>query len=85
MSQAQSTKVPIASRALLARINRKLRADGEDIIVRATRGRRALRDLGYYYEHDWRQNCALNTNIDLEQYGRELGVLREHEVWDATS
>jgi hypothetical protein len=85
MAKVRGTKVPVSTRALLARINRKLRADDEDIVVRATRGRRAILDLGYYYEHDFRRNFALNKDLDLEQYGRELGVLREHETWDEQS
>jgi hypothetical protein len=85
MAKVQGTKVPVSTRALLARINRKLRAEGEDIVVRAARGRRAVLDLGYYYEHDFRRNFVLNKDLALEQYGRDLGVLKAHEAWDEQS
>lgn len=63
--------------ALMKRINRRLRANDE--MLRTTRGERARLDLGDYYVHDFRRNLALDTHVDPERLGRELGVLREHE------
>jgi hypothetical protein len=74
-------KVPVGTRALIQRINRKLRED--DQMIRATRGERARMDLGWYYVHDYRRNLALDTNVNLEQMGRELGVLHAFETWNA--
>jgi hypothetical protein len=72
-------KAPVSERALLQRINRKLKPDLE--AVKKTRGGwRRLSDLGDYYWVDYRRNFMLNHHLDLETVGHELGVLEEWEM-----
>jgi hypothetical protein len=73
------SKVPVSKAALVARINRKLKPDWE--MVRATRGERWRPELGDWYAVDLRRNAILATHLDLEEYGRDLGVLREFEAF----
>jgi hypothetical protein len=73
--------VPVSLRALVQRVNRKLRPDNE--ALRATRpGTRAAVELGDFYI--LRYGGAAGSNIiahhvDPESYGRELGALAAHE------
>ena len=69
--------VPITERALTQRINRALKARGE--ALRTTRGSRGLSDLGEHHILDLNTGFVLDKHLDLEAYGRELGVLRPHE------
>lgn len=69
--------VPISGRALIQRINRKLKL--EDQVLRAARGERARMDLGEYYIIDVRHNFVLFKDIGLKELGRELGVLAKYE------
>jgi hypothetical protein len=71
-------KVPITMRALIARINRKLRPEMETL--KATRGRLDGVDLGDFYIINFERNYLVAARVDPEAYGRELGVLREYEV-----
>jgi hypothetical protein len=70
-------KVPVTERALIQRVNRKLWHDDE--MVKTSRGARAELDLGRHYIVNWRINGLTHRNIDLEDWGRELGVLRDYE------
>jgi hypothetical protein len=67
--------LPITERALVQRINRKLKGQGE--ALRTTRGRRG--DLGDFYVVDLNRNFVVDKHVDLEECGRELGVLKPHE------
>ncbi len=67
------TKVPVSERALLQRINRRLVQDNGK--VKAGRG-----DLGAFYRIDTRLNGVVETDVDLEAFGRKLGVLA---AWEA--
>ena len=78
------TKTGVSERALLKRINRKLAHDHE--VVRKTRGFYNQgagpyfdHNLGEYYSVDWYSNVIIATHIDIEAFGREVGVLRESE------
>ena len=71
-------KVPIAKRAVVARINRKLKHDGR--MLKTLRGYKAQSDLGDYYVVDLDRNMIIETHVDPEAYGREIGVLEEWEV-----
>jgi hypothetical protein len=68
---------PVSLRALIARINRKLRHDGE--ILKTLRGERGRTDLGDYYIVDIQRNCIIQTDVDPEKLGRDLGVLAKWE------
>ena len=59
-----------SERAIVARINRRLRPGG--MLLRRTRGWRARLDLGDYYVHDFMRNLALDTHVDPEDYLRDL-------------
>jgi hypothetical protein len=79
---AMATKkatVPVSTRALIQRINRKLAAD--DMIIRTARSERARVDLGQYYVVNTRINgiVAPYKHLNLEDLGRELGVMAEWE------
>jgi hypothetical protein len=69
--------IPITRRALVARLNRKLKAD--DQMIKFPRSERVKLDLGDAYVWDWRRNLALETFVDVEDMARELGVLHEWE------
>jgi hypothetical protein len=62
---------------VIQRLNRRLRRD--DMRVRTTRGWRAHHDLGRHYIVNPQRNWIVATNIDLEAYGREYGVLDQDE------
>jgi hypothetical protein len=71
-------KVPVTVRALIARINRKLKASDE--VLKATRGEgRARQEFGDFYVLDFNRNAVMQKNVDPEQLGRELGVLKPWE------
>jgi hypothetical protein len=71
-------RVPVTERALQQRVNRKLR-DNEQVL-QVTRGARAEEaGFGPYHLVDRRRNVIINKNVDLEEYGRELGVLTPYE------
>jgi hypothetical protein len=70
-------KVPVSRRALLARINRALRKEGE--VLKATRADRWRGDLGDYYTVDTDRNAIVAQHVDPEELGRRLGVLADYE------
>ncbi len=74
---AASKQVPVSRRALIARLNRHLKKDGE--CLRTSRGERARQDLGDYFVIDVSKNHVINKDVDLEDLGRELGVLAAFE------
>lgn len=81
-------KVPVSERALFARISRKLAT--EDEILKKTRPSRhgglthAQLDLGDYYTIATRLNVVCRKDVDLEDLGREIGVLADWEVLDVS-
>ena len=77
MAKQKASGVPVSERALIQRINRKLAA--QDEIVRTARGGRAEQDLGRYFIVDVRIGGVVHSDIDLEEWGRELAVLRSYE------
>lgn len=71
--------VPISERALLARINRKLKPDYE-ALRRAREDSCGFNELGRYFLLDLYRNAVVEMHVDLEMKGRELGVLRDYET-----
>jgi hypothetical protein len=67
--------VPVAERALVARINRKLAKHGESL-RRCPPSSRWHLELGDYYAIDLNVNAVVRQRIPLESWGRELGCLR---------
>lgn len=74
-------KYPVTERALMARINRVLKREGRDHKLCKARGfrvngwRHPDNNLGWYYVVDWYLNLIVDHHVNLEAYGRELGVL----------
>jgi hypothetical protein len=66
----------VSRKALIARINRKLAHD-DDRMLRTTRTKRAHAELGEHYIVS-ATGGIVATNVDVENLGRELGVLRPH-------
>jgi hypothetical protein len=77
--RAKGGSVPVTMRALIARINRKLRPD--DMTLKIARSRRARLDLGEFYVLNARLNAIVYhyKHCDPEELGRELGVLKKWE------
>jgi len=80
----KQTKVPVLMRALIARINRRLKSTGgpgaDYEMLKAVRGARAQMDLGEYYLVNLSSRFATETHVDPEALGREMGVL---QPWEA--
>jgi hypothetical protein len=76
MATKKST-VPVTERALMQRINRKLRK--EDQVMKSTRGDKWRGDLGNYYIVDLNRNTIVAQHCTPEKIGRELGVLAHYE------
>jgi len=69
--------IPVSERALLQRINRKLLDENRKVIK--TRGALAIAKVGEYHEIDTRLSALIGRDINLELYGRKLGVLAQWE------
>ena len=73
----------VSEAALIARINRKLKH--QDEMLRTARRYWAdghfleHPDLGRYFVVDLFRNLVIQTHVDLEELGREVGALREFE------
>jgi hypothetical protein len=78
---AKKQMVSVSQRALIQRINRILakRGGAPGELLRAARGTRARQDLGDYYVVDLLHNRVINTNVDLEEFGREVEALAPYE------
>jgi hypothetical protein len=75
---AKATKrvtVPVTLKALTARINRKLKADGE--MLKAARSVQVAASVGWYFVV--RGDAIVTRAVDPEELGRKLGVLAEWE------
>jgi hypothetical protein len=70
--------VPVSERALMARIRRWL-ARGDERLATCREGSRGFQELGRYYIVDAKRNFIRHTNVDLEELGRKLGLLKEWE------
>lgn len=75
---ARKQFVPVTTAALIARINRKLKHDDEKLCKSRSEG--AAHDLGEYFVIDASRNYVVTKGIELEEFGRELGVLRGWEA-----
>lgn len=73
-------RVPISLRALIQRINRRLKHEGRyGQGLRKSRSQRWYSDLGDYYIVDFDTNFIVAGHVNLEEYGREIGAL---ELWE---
>ena len=72
-------KVPVSRRALVARINRRLRET--ELTLRISRpNSRSWAELGEFYLVNDGNHVTGPWVSDLEAYGREVGALKEYEV-----
>jgi hypothetical protein len=70
-------KVSVTMRALTQRINRKLAQQDEQL--KKSGSVNLAQDLGDYYVLDLQRNAVARLNVDPEELGRKLGVLRAWE------
>jgi hypothetical protein len=75
-------KAPVTERALIARINRKLKAEGR--VLKVKRGGWRNDTSGPYYLLDVEHNAVIagssaHNRIDLEKFAKKLGALEEYE------
>lgn len=71
-----SKKVPITEKALYQRINRKLRQ--RDEVLKRSRVSTEV-DLGKYFVVDLHRNAVTNHHIDIEDFGKQIGVMADWE------
>ncbi len=76
----RATKIQISKRAAIQRINRKLAADQE--MLKTCRGERLKQEVGRYYVIDLFHNRVAEKHIELEEFGRKLGVIAGYEEVD---
>ena len=79
---AKLQKVAISERALLARINRKLKQDNEQL-RKCKVDSRGYVELGGYYAIDLNRNAVIATHVDLSKWGKEMKVLADFEVLES--
>jgi hypothetical protein len=72
-----TSTVRVSERALVQRINRKLREKAE--VMKIARGTQAESNLGRYYTIDLQRNYLIQDHLDPKTVGRELGVLAHYE------
>ena len=76
--QPKKEWVPVSERALVQRINRRLAEEGWERLIKARTGR-ARQQMGSWFMIDERSKLLVSKFINLEKFGRELGVLGEYE------
>jgi hypothetical protein len=79
-TRTSQRKVPVTLKALMARINRRLRHEGRcGELLKTARSEGVERDLGRYYLVDLDRNSVTRRDVDPEELGRELGALKQWE------
>lgn len=73
-----TTAIPVSERALIKRINRSLRRNFEQL-KKCQENSRHFNDLGSFYVVDQRNNLFVERHVDIEEFGRETGVLKTNE------
>jgi hypothetical protein len=68
----------VTVRAIIERINRKLAREGKRI--KTCRNERWRGELGRYYVVHLSQKFVVQKRVDLEEFGRALGVLSPYET-----
>jgi hypothetical protein len=76
--QPNKEGVLVSERALVQRINRRLAEEGWERLIKARTGR-ARQQMGSWFIIDERSKLLVSKFIDLEKFGRELGVLGEYD------
>jgi hypothetical protein len=73
----KSEKVAVSERALLQRLNRRLRDEG--IVIKKARGERAQLQVGDYFALKIVGNYIVDKDCDLEELGKQHGALQGWE------
>lgn len=88
MNTKPKPKVTITKRAIIARINRALQQQENPEMLRTARSERQAEELGDYFTVETggfgepkkaQSNGVGRVYVDLEKFGRELGVLQPWE------
>ena len=79
MARKEGRTVKITSRALLARINRRLEKDEAGVMRKCPPHSLSCATLGPYYVAPL-TGIIRDYGIDLEKRGREMGLLKEWEA-----
>jgi hypothetical protein len=69
-------KIPVSERALIQRINRRIK--DADHVLKCSRPR-ARSFVGDFYVLDVVRNAIVLQHLDLENYAREVGALEPYE------
>ncbi|MGA2446769.1 MAG: hypothetical protein ABSG50_15245 [Opitutaceae bacterium] len=78
-TKTKAPKVSVSARAVLARVNRQLAAEGS-VLKRCRQDSRSHDQFGDYYMVNLNSNDIFKMHCELEEEARELGVLGEWEV-----
>lgn len=78
MAKVKTKKAQVSLRAVIQRINRKLKPDLE--ALKTSRSERMRLDVGQFYIVDYSVNAIQHHNVEPGALGRELGVLAAWEV-----
>lgn len=76
-TMGKPSTIPVSTRALFQRLSRRLAKDGKRLMT-CREDSRAFQELGRYYTVNERNHID-RGDIDLEEFGRELGVLTPWE------
>ena len=76
--EKQPTTITDSERALIARVNRKIK-DDELLLLKKTRGATALADVGEFYIMNPYRNVLMFHHVNLEAYAKDCGALRPYE------
>ena len=88
MGTRKRDTVPVTMRAVIQRINRRLKREHDHgernwEFLKATRGDRWRSELGDYYLVNVDRNAIVDKQVDPEEFARELGVLAPYERVEA--
>ena len=73
---------PVKAYAAITRIKRHIASQGL-VLRKARAGSREAQSFGDYYVVDLNRNTVSETHVDVEQYGKELKIIKPCEsiVW----
>jgi hypothetical protein len=77
--KTKAVQVAVTERALLQRIDRKLKQQANPEKLCTARNDRQAEEFGRYFTVEPGSGGVALANIDLEQLGRKLGVLKSWE------
>jgi hypothetical protein len=78
-----SRRVGVTVKALLQRVNRRLRKTDQKVC--RARSERVRLGLGAFYAVDEKRALILGKDVNLEQLARELGALKPHEELESNT